>query len=648
MDAMIRTQGRRDGLLRGLGRPAATAILLALAVLLAWPETARAQNAGCASTIGGSPKVGNTMTVDNSTICDRDGLSNASFSYQWRADDTAISGATSETYTIQSAQLGQILDVAVSFTDNAGNAETVLSLQTVRVLAAGTPNQPPPTGPDAGRINILFFGDKKKPTVNTDYMIIFNVPDVVDPDGPGNLRAARGLDTSFTWLVNGERSDNVAWRCHGFLCRLRAHHAGKVVTVKFTFTDSEGVKETITSEPTETVRWRLAAFGEPTITGLYRVGDTLTADYSEIIDLDGYDTTSFTYQWLADDVAISSATSKTYTLTAAEQGKRIKVRASFTDNAGDSETRTSAQTGAVRAAGTENVPATGTPTVGGTVRPGLTATANTGGISDSDGLTRPRYRYQWLADGMVISGATSKTFELKAAQLGTRISVRVTFTDDGGSVETSTSPQTEAALGGSPPEGAPDITGRSRVGDTLTANTDGISDSDGMERSTFTYQWLAGGVAISSATSGTYTLAAAQQGKRISVRVTFEDDGGTTETLTSPATGKVLAAATANQNPTGRPTISGTVRVGQTLSTNTAGIADADGLTRPRYVYQWLADDAVISGQTAKEYTVTSSDAGKRLKVRVNFTDDGGYRRDADERGSCGLYSQRRRRSAAR
>ena len=45
MNAMIRTQGRRDGLLRGLGRPAAAAILLVLAALLAWPETARAQNA---------------------------------------------------------------------------------------------------------------------------------------------------------------------------------------------------------------------------------------------------------------------------------------------------------------------------------------------------------------------------------------------------------------------------------------------------------------------------------------------------------------------------------------------------------------------------------------------------------------------------
>ena len=611
MNAMIRTQGRRDGLLRGLGRPAAAAILLVLAALLAWPETARAQNATGLPIIVGTAKVGDTLTADTSGISDTDGPASPSFSYEWLAADTVISGATSPTYTIQLAQLGQQLAVRVSFTDGAGNLETLTSQSTVAVDQRPT-GRPRMINLGAGTVREPRVGDLLANLLDSFYLPI------EDPDGPGNLAWAREHYQSYWWLAD----DVPLYNAQAY--RLTAAEAGKRMKLTFTFTDGAGVVETVDSELSGTVRWRLAAFGEPTITGIYRVGDTLTADYSEIIDLDGYDTTSLTYQWFANDVAITGATSKTFTLTAAQQAKRIKVRVSFTDGAGDNETSTSAQTGAVRAAGTENEPATGTPAVSGTVRPGWTVTANTDGISDSDGLTRPRYRYQWLADGVAITGATSKTYTLAAAQQGKRISVRVTFTDDGGFAETSTSPQTEAALGGSPPEGAPDITGRSRVGDTLTAITGRISDADGVKRSTFTYQWLADGVAITGATSRTYTLAAAQEAKRISVRVTFEDDGGTTETLTSPATGKVLAAGTANQNPTGRPAISGTVEVGQTLTTNTGGIADADGLTRPRYVYQWLADDAVISGRTAKAYTVTSSEVGKRLKVRVKFTDDGG------------------------
>ena len=57
--------------------------------------------------------------------------------------------------------------------------------------------------------------------------------------------------------------------------------------------------------------------------------------------------TTFTYQWLADDVAIDGATGSSYTVTDGDVGKAIKVRVSFTDNAGNAENLTSAATTAV-------------------------------------------------------------------------------------------------------------------------------------------------------------------------------------------------------------------------------------------------------------------------------------------------------------
>ena len=93
----------------------------------------------------------------------------------------------------------------------------------------------------------------------------------------------------------------------------------------------------------------------------------------------------------------------------------------------------------------------------------------------------------------------------------------------------------------SPATGAPAITGTARVGETLTADTSGIADADGLTGASFSYQWLADGADISGATGNTYTLVDADVGKAVKVRVSFTDDAGHPETLTSAATAAVAA-----------------------------------------------------------------------------------------------------------
>ena len=84
---------------------------------------------------------------------------------------------------------------------------------------------------------------------------------------------------------------------------------------------------------------------------------------------------------------------------------------------------------------------------------------------------------------------------------------------------------------------------------------------------------------------------------------------------------------TANTAPTGRPTISGTAQVGKVLTAGTTTITDADGLTSPNFIYQWVRVDAEteteIAEATSSTYTLVAADVGKRIKVRVCFTDDG-------------------------
>ena len=172
--------------------------------------------------------------------------------------------------------------------------------------------------------------------------------------------------------------------------------------------------------------------------------------------------------------------------------------------------------------------------------------------------------------------------------------------------------------------GAPIISGTVQVGETLTVDTSGIEDADGLDDAAFTYRWLADNAAIAGATGSTYTLADADEGKAITVQVSFTDDAGNDETLTSEATDAVSAATQPNNPATGAPTISGTAQVGETLTAGTSGIVDADGLTNATFNYQWLADDTDISGATGSTYTLVEADEGKAITVQVSFTDDAG------------------------
>ncbi len=99
--------------------------------------------------------------------------------------------------------------------------------------------------------------------------------------------------------------------------------------------------------------------------------------------------------------------------------------------------------------------------------------------------------------------------------------------------------------------GLPSISGTARVGQTLTADTSDITDPDGLPNS-FTYHWqrfAANGTTFEAnigTDANTYTLTSAEVGKRIKVRVTFTDGGGTEETLLSGATVMVAESLTAS------------------------------------------------------------------------------------------------------
>ena len=193
----------------------------------------------------------------------------------------------------------------------------------------------------------------------------------------------------------------------------------------------------------------------------------------------------------------------------------------------------------------------------------------------------------------------------------------------------------QAAVPNRAPTGQPTISGTSQVGQTLTASTSGINDADGLTNRSFSYQWVRvdGGdeADITGATSQTYLLTNDDQGLKIKVVVSFVDDRGEEESVSSrafPGSGNIRPKP--NSPPTGSPTITGQAEVGHSLIASTSGIGDSDGLTNPGYTYQWQRQDGGvftdIAGATGMLYRLTSDDEDKRVRVEVTFTDDDGNR----------------------
>ena len=112
----------------------------------------------------------------------------------------------------------------------------------------------------------------------------------------------------------------------------------------------------------------------------------------------------------------------------------------------------------------------------------------------------------------------------------------------------------------------------------------------------------------------------ADVGLAISVTVAYLDQQGKGQFLTSDAS---VAVASINDNPSGSVALTSYFpSKGRTLSVDTSTIKDPDGLGS--FSYQWIRDGTSISGATNSSYTLTQADVGKRISLRVSWSDGQG------------------------
>ncbi len=149
-------------------------------------------------------------------------------------------------------------------------------------------------------------------------------------------------------------------------------------------------------------------------------------------------------------------------------------------------------------------------------------------VIDPDGVSAA-ISYQWLANGVEISGATESTYVLSDADVGAVISVSALYVDDS-SVQEDLLSETTPAVAARPENSAGElvIVGERLLGSELLASvTDGNDIAVDVA-----YQWFAGGQALAGETSDSLVLTDAMLGKQLSVEASYTDFDGYDEVLT--------------------------------------------------------------------------------------------------------------------
>ena len=368
-----------------------------------------------APSISGTPRVGEELTADTSAIMDTDGITPSNFTYQWVrvvGGSTTNIGTGSSTYTLTDDDAEKRIRVDVTFTDDLTNAEGPLSsalsdtIVPADVLVRNTRQTRRSSGEDFDNVNpdVIAQGfttgaNAGGYTLDSIGVHFWNTANVLSP-AANRISATLNTDSSsvpgaeLCTLANpatfgGSGLHTFATPTMGTTCPtlhasttywvLLKNDSQQTSHLSATDKDAEdpggaagwsigdlhsqrrgpatsnagdwinNLARSILIEVKGTAADNSFATGAPSISGVLQQGEVLTADTAGVADADGVGTLS--YKWLADGTAISGATSSAYTLKAAEVGKAISLTVTFTDDAGYSESLTSAATHEVVASG---------------------------------------------------------------------------------------------------------------------------------------------------------------------------------------------------------------------------------------------------------------------------------------------------------
>ena len=275
------------------------------------------------------------------------------------------------------------------------------------------------------------------------------------------------------------------------------------------------------------------------------------------------------------------------------------------------------------------------PAITGTAVVGETLTAVPGSWTGSPTLTKALawQRCDATGGGCTPIGVTTQTYVVKTADVDSTLRVLETATNGEGSVGVQ-SPPTAVVTGVTAPvsTGDPVVSGSTTEGATLSTTT-GTWNGTALS---FAYQWVRCGAdgglpdgsdcpSIPGATGSSYTLVAADIGRRLRVQVTASNTAGSATEASNPTALVVQSTTTGPPRIIVEPSISGTLVQGRLVF---ADVGTWGGETPLSFAYQWVrcgADGGLsdgsncpsISGATSSRYTLSADDVGARLRIRI-------------------------------
>jgi surface antigen len=513
-------------------------------------------------TITGTPQVGTKLTTTNGSWS----TGNLTFHYQWMANGNAISGATSKSFKPTAAQLAKHLRAKVTATKSGAHSGSAKTPRTPSV-APGV------------------FATTTAPTVSGT------------PQVGVQLSATTGTWTpagayKFRWFADGAAISGAT----ASTFTPTAAQLGAKINVRVTATAAGYTTSKVASATTAVVApGQFRTTRAPSISGTPQVDQPLTADPG-VWSPAG----ALSYQWLADGDPIAGATRTTYSPTADDLRKQIAVQVTVTQDGYTAAEATSAATNPVAPGTFLN---TREPAIKGTAQVGVELKANPGAWTPEATVS-----YQWMVNGALVSGQTSRTFTPRPEDLGQPVSVEVVATRPGYLTAVLSSTATADTLAGViRSTTAPEVTGTPMLGRTLHASTGSWS----VTPDSLAYQWYSGRSPIVGATDPAYVPTWADAGHRIHVRVTATATGYTRLAVDSASTQRVVLGRATEE----KPTVAGRAVLGRTLHAHVASFAPRTGTPH----YRWYRGPDPIHGARDATYQVRAADVGHRLHVVVTM-----------------------------
>ncbi|HEX5335000.1 MAG TPA: hypothetical protein VFW55_03920, partial [Propionicimonas sp.] len=216
-----------------------------------------------------------------------------------------------------------------------------------------------------------------------------------------------------------------------------------------------------------------------------------------------------------------------------------------------------------------------------------------------------RFEYQWYRGAVPITGATAATYIPTDVDAPYRLRVSVTGVKHRYATVTTWAQASRLTGGGVFAVRTPQIVGTTKTGATLSI----AMESWWPTPQRITYRWYRDHKAIRNATKATYTLGAADLGKRITVSVKGSSECCGTRSAKSSSTKRVTQGPVHSS----LPVVIGQPLVGSRLTLNRG----AWGPGKLSYRYQWTRDGKAIPKARASSYRLTTADAGHRIAVAV-------------------------------